>query len=375
LDQTVKTSQHEIKVAEENGNDLLRGIVTARAAQAIREHLTPAMLEDVKQLMNVPQGFRTDRDPIRSRRAIEAYSDDVIRDVLIVALLDGAKVVGNEFNIISGNYYRTVAQLQRRIHEWPGLTDFRYDLAVPKNAGGGALVGAKASWLIDGKADSLECVEGKDADTRLPVRVNEGQGADAILGKARRKLFFRILERLAGRNLEDEEGTGEAASDDMIDGQVVDHQPQADPQPEPFEPAPPDPAPQSMANVKLRFVGLADSGTVADATRLYNEVVERDDLTDTAKQVLKEWFDECVKTIRNRRADPVDVEPPVPYEGQGALVREAIDDIKRKRTLDSAYACWQKWEQKLVAEKVDPESIDSVRDFYREKRNAIKVGS
>jgi hypothetical protein len=161
------------------------------------------MMSDVRALMNTPLGFRTDRDPAREP-GTKPYGDDILRDVLITALIDGARIVGNELNIIAGNYYRTVEQLRRRILEFPGLTDLRIDLGVPQMKDGGALVPASASWKLHGRADRLDCILADGQDRRLPIRVNKGQLIDAILGKARRKLFYRILERLTGTDLDDE---------------------------------------------------------------------------------------------------------------------------------------------------------------------------
>ncbi len=45
----------------------------------------------------------------------------------------------------------------------------------------------------------LRCAQEKDGtDMRIPVKVNGGMGADAILGKAERKMLFRIYQRVNG---------------------------------------------------------------------------------------------------------------------------------------------------------------------------------
>ena len=50
---------------------------------------------------------------------------------------------------------------------------------------------ASASWKHKGVADKMENVV-------IAVRVNKGQGADATLGKAKRKLLARIYARVTG---------------------------------------------------------------------------------------------------------------------------------------------------------------------------------
>lgn len=60
----------------------------------------------------------------------------------------------------------------------------------------------KATWLLHGKPDSLEVC--------IPVRVNSGMGADAILGKATRKILGRIHARITGSNqMIDDDGDNE----------------------------------------------------------------------------------------------------------------------------------------------------------------------
>ena len=124
---------------------------------------------------------------------------------MIAALMDGARIVGNEFNIIAGNYYRTLEQFERRIREYPGLTDFRMELGVPHIQGDGALVDVRASWRLDGKPGRLECKRGAEEDTRIPLRVNKGMGVDAVLGKAKRKFLARLLDYLDGTSFECDE--------------------------------------------------------------------------------------------------------------------------------------------------------------------------
>jgi hypothetical protein len=47
----------------------------------------------------------------------------------------------------------------------------------------------------------LTCGEQPHLDSRIPVKVNERMGTDAIQGKAKRKLYAKILERLTGTEI------------------------------------------------------------------------------------------------------------------------------------------------------------------------------
>ena len=147
-------------------------------------------------LQGTALGFLTDLD------TKGGYDVKVVKDVLCEALLRGFRPVGNEFNIISGRFYGAKAGFERIVQEWPGLSGLQIDMGVPHLAGEkGALVACRARWFLDGEEMKLECVAGasaSDVDTRIPVKVNAGMGPDAILGKATRKLYARIYQRLSG---------------------------------------------------------------------------------------------------------------------------------------------------------------------------------
>ena len=193
-----------IAQATADNQPVMRGIIVARAMQELRELLDERMMADVMALMNSPLGFLTDRDPNRPGRDGKKptpYSVETVRDCAIVALLSGFSVTGNEWNIIGGKFYPAKDGCRRRVQEWPGLADLKIELGVPSAANGGALVAATASWTVNGTPYRIDCMPSSgagDTDTRLAIRVNSGMGTDAILGKARRKLYALILERLTG---------------------------------------------------------------------------------------------------------------------------------------------------------------------------------
>ena len=228
LDNTLRDGQRSIQEAEIAGNMMLKGLMTARLTQTIRSLITPAMMRDIMALKGTPLGFKTDE----STRREGPYNEHQVRDVVIAALMDGARLVGNEFNIISANYYRTKEQLERKVHEFPGLREFRYSLSVPTISDGGAVVAGWASWKLHGNADRMDFAKSEGFDARIPVRINQGQGADAILGKATRKLMYRVLQRLTGIDYGLEEEQAEPEAPDVVDArfEVVSEQPEEQPQ-------------------------------------------------------------------------------------------------------------------------------------------------
>lgn len=198
LDSVLAKSQSQLAECDRNGQKMLKAIVMARSMNQIRTMMSDAIMADVMSLMNTPLGFKTDRKP-----PSKSYSVDEVRDVAIIAMIDGGQFVGNDFNIIAGQYYRTKEQLERRVQTWPGLSNLHIQLDVPVNANGGALVGGKATWRMDGKPCQLEFRSSDNGDQRIPIRVNEGMGVDAVLGKATRKALKRIWDVLQGYEADD----------------------------------------------------------------------------------------------------------------------------------------------------------------------------
>lgn len=175
----------------------MQAIRMATGVNMIRKALTDAFVEQYfMPLQGTTLGFLTDKD------TAGGYDVRVVKEVLCEALLRGFRPVGNEFNIISGRFYGAKNGFDRIVHEWPGVSGVQIDLGVPHLAGDkGALVACRARWFLDGEEMTLECTAAAtatDVDTRIPVKVNGGMGPDAILGKATRKLYARIYQRLTG---------------------------------------------------------------------------------------------------------------------------------------------------------------------------------
>lgn len=188
----------------------IQAVKMANGISAMRAALTEQLVQTViMPLQGSPLGFLTDKDKDGGYGAL------VVRDCAIDAMLRGFRVVGNEMNIISGRFYGTKGGYSRLVAEFPGLTDLQLQPGVPQNVGDkGALVPYVASWRLNGKEMILRCIQEKDGtDMRIPIKVNGGMGADAILGKAERKVLFRIYQRVNGSSFGASDGE---VGDDVI---------------------------------------------------------------------------------------------------------------------------------------------------------------
>lgn len=164
-------------------NSFSAAIQVAQTVQDLESLLTDDVMQPIMRLAGNRLGFLTDKP----------YPVDVVRRCFIEATVRGFYPVGNEWNIISGNFYPAQAGFFRRLTDgksFPGLTDFRDWYDVPRMSEKGALIKCGATWIYHGKADKLEC--------ELAIRVNAGMGSDAIVGKAKRKLCKRVHDALLG---------------------------------------------------------------------------------------------------------------------------------------------------------------------------------
>ena len=187
---------------------LQMAIARAAGLKQLKALLSREVVEDVfMPLQGSHLGFRTDRDKPKDNGP-DHYPWEDVRDVMISALLHGFRPVGNEVNIIAGNAYFTKEGMERRVKEFPGLTDFELMAEIPRQISeGGAVVTVRATWKLNGIPDRYDAALMKDADgerdLRIPVKMNRGMGLDAVAGKAERKFLARVLGRLQGRSIPD----------------------------------------------------------------------------------------------------------------------------------------------------------------------------
>jgi hypothetical protein len=214
---SIETSLAECSIEKLAGlGELKQALSLANGMKALRAALTKEVVTDLLlPLQGSALGFRTDEDKNGG------YGWEIVRDCAIEAFVRGYSPVGNEWNIIAARVYATKEGLDRKLREFPDLTDVEYRPGVPHLPHDkGALVPYTVRYRYKGQRGEIVCDfvrDPKDAkvilgDQRIPVRVNGGMGADAILGKARRKIMAKLLDRLLGGKITTPDGDiGEAA--------------------------------------------------------------------------------------------------------------------------------------------------------------------
>jgi hypothetical protein len=142
------------------------------AMQQLRDMITPEMMKPIMALQGSSLGFRTDKDKEGG------YKEEVVKEVLIEATLKGFRMTQNETNIIGGRFYAArdgFERIFRDLGKQGRLTNLRLAPGIPKTTGDGAIVDYS------------------------------GQGPDAVLGKAKRKMLAAIYSRITGTEITDGE--------------------------------------------------------------------------------------------------------------------------------------------------------------------------
>ena len=167
---------------------ITNALALAVAMKEIRDLMTPEVMGPIMALMNSPLGFKTDRPNDKQR---EPYNAEEVRDCAIEAMLRGFRFVGNEWNILQGNFYAAKEGLRRKVLEH--VTDLEVDSSIPKLKPGPAA--EVTSWA---NYRTKEGGETKRFERTREIRGNGISTADTYIGKAERKLLADLLKKLTG---------------------------------------------------------------------------------------------------------------------------------------------------------------------------------
>lgn len=166
----------------------------AGATTELRTLLTDELVgAAIMPLQGTKIGFNTDR--VNAREGPKEYPVAVVRDVCIWAMMNGARMIGNEVNIIGGNGYLTKEHFMRVLDDMPDL-QYRFNHALPRISPAGAIVKTVVTWSIGSEAEQAETIE-------RAIKGNQYSGADQYLGKMDRKASAWLLSVLTGRRYSD----------------------------------------------------------------------------------------------------------------------------------------------------------------------------
>jgi len=163
-----------------------KAYLVSNAIADLKTLLTPEYMKPIMNLQGNKLGFKTDKD------SSNGYSEDIVKNCLIEAVLFGLQPTGNQFNIIAGNMYATKEGMGHLLSKIQGLSyDIIPELPRIKDASGAVIMNIE--WTLNGATKS------KKID--IPVKVNNYMGTDAVLGKATRKARKWLYDTITGTEI------------------------------------------------------------------------------------------------------------------------------------------------------------------------------
>ena len=174
------------------GQDKIMGFekayLVSNAIGELKELLTPEYMKPIMNLQGNKLGFKTDKDKEGG------YSETVVKNCLIEAVLFGLQSTGNQFNIVAGNMYITKEGIGQLLSRIDGLHyEIIPDLPRIKDTNTSAAVVMNIEWTINGVHDS------KKLD--IPIRTDKYTSVDAIIGKATRKARKWLYDTITGNEI------------------------------------------------------------------------------------------------------------------------------------------------------------------------------
>jgi hypothetical protein len=220
---TAEQVQQELLSAEGFGKTL----AIATGLVAIQEAMTDETVAVLKALEGTDVGFKTDKDHLGS-----GYGSQTIKACAVRALLNGAYLHGNEFNIIAGGCYLTQQYYLRKLREYPNVTDVQIDVDIPcvdssrpaVKENYTMLVGGYACCRVNGRKVEIYAREStKFGDQRMAVSAYKAD-IDQAQGKARKRLAQRLFERIAGVDISDDSEMEDSVLVVEPEAESVEHQ-------------------------------------------------------------------------------------------------------------------------------------------------------
>ena len=203
----------QVKVFAESGVDLIRRVEAAPEAMrelerglgiaTLKENMSAEVVIALRALQNTAIGFKTDKR--------DGYGDSVLVACACMALGDGLSLTGNQWNIISGQYFVAKdgwrAKLKKlgavRISVEAGMPE--EEEAGPQNQNGACRFSAKfagrASCAIGQHTYQIESRKGEWLDTRLLLSSYTRElsdAADQMRGKAEARLLKKLYYFASG---------------------------------------------------------------------------------------------------------------------------------------------------------------------------------
>lgn len=184
-------------ISQENLIGFEKAYLLAESTARLKEMLTTQYMKPIMQLQGSRLGFKTDKD------TSGGYSEAIVKNCLIEAVLSGVQPFGNQFNIIANNMYITKEGYGYLLKNIEGLSyNIKHSLPRIDQAKGSSAIVMNIEWSMNGGVTQKHSID-------IPVKVNKFMGTDAVIGKALRKSRKWLYETITGS--------------ETSDGDIIDH--------------------------------------------------------------------------------------------------------------------------------------------------------
>jgi len=124
------------EIAREEKNHTIQSLKLAKGLSQLKQALlVPEVLSVIKELMNTPTGFLTDKG--LTAKSPQPYNDKIVVECVADAMSKGLTIHNNEFNIISGRMYPAQSGFVRKLAEFKRAHKIKanYLPSIPKKTG------------------------------------------------------------------------------------------------------------------------------------------------------------------------------------------------------------------------------------------------
>jgi len=186
-------------IARKEKNHTIQALKLAKGLSDLkRALLVPEVLNIIKELMNTPTGFVTDKDPNKKIKdkvsgqwvSPAPYPDSVIVDCVADAMSKGLTIHNNEFNIIVGRMYPAQSGFTRKLADFKRDNKIKagYLPSIPVKRGNVYFCEAVAWWQKQGEERQEEIISWNLA----------AFSEDAALGKVKKRANEWLFNELSG---------------------------------------------------------------------------------------------------------------------------------------------------------------------------------
>lgn len=210
LQEIDKVAKDFYEICKQDDQSITTAIMRASAMATLREMLTPEIMQPIMSLQGSQIGFKGDKDWKREKDSAgnkikgDGYPVEIVKDVFIFACSHGAKMIGNEVNILAGNGYLTRDYFGRALDESIGKSNWKITHDIPKVISSGDKIGAIVKSKIWWK-DSSTGIDGCTHEMELAIKGDAYASSDSYLGKSDRKTRKWLLEKVTGKMFADGE--------------------------------------------------------------------------------------------------------------------------------------------------------------------------